>query len=382
MRIFSIGCFLLTQTLALFAQKACIEGDVVDTNGAPISGIHVVGVSTDGLSSFDVPSVEGHFQINSIPAGDYGLATGDEYGADFSKINFQSGKKVNLVPATAKEDECPSVTLREPVRARIHLTATDLLTAQPIPSATAAFRYDEKSSWDRNADDEHHLLIPPLIELQAQAGASGYEGSEVIKIPALQPGEEREIKVTLRPLQTGCIRGQVIDESGTPVSGVDIQPQLMGNELAKAPIRKNTDRKGQFEFKNAHPGEYVLFVDGHNAGYVQLIGPAANFVEVQPSSGCRNITLHLGPKAAKLEVQAVDAFTHQTLKTFTASASGITQNDHWSMKLLENPALVPPLTSIQVWASADGYQPAARITVSPLQPEEIKQITIELYPWR
>lgn len=377
MRIFSISCFLVLQSLALFAQKACIEGDVLDTNGAPID-IHVIGVSTDGRASFDVPSVEGHFQIDMIPPGDYGLAIGDEYGADFSKINFQSGKKVNLVPATAKEDGCSSVTLHKPVRARIRITATNLLTAQPIPSPTAAFRYNEESSWEGGSDDEHHLLIPPLIELQVQAGATGYESSEIMQIPALKPGEEREVKVSLRPLQTGCIRGHVVDESGTPVSGVNIQPDLQ-EELAEAPDRKNTDKNGRFEFKNAHPGKYILFVDGYGAGYSPA--PAQDVgLEVQPTSACSEITVHLGPKAAKLEVLAVNAFTHRKLKEFNASVNGASPKDFWSMRVLENSGLVPAHTLIQVWAGAEGYQRAEPVTIGPLQPEENKQVTIELYP--
>jgi len=382
MRIFSIGCFLLLQTLTLFAQKACIEGNVVDTDGSPIPDVHVIGVRPHELvfDSFDVTSTEdGQFQIYGIPAGDYGLTTGDDYGADHSKINFRSGKKVNLVAATAKDDECTSVTLHKPVRARIRLTATNLLTAQPIPAATATFRYDEESSWDRSIDGEDHLLIPPLLPLQIQAGATGYESSEVINISALQPGEEREIKVSLRPLQTGCIRGQVVDESGTPLSDVEVQPSLMGDYLADAPEPKNTDKNGQFAFKNAHPGKYILFVHGYGAGYA-ITPPQDVDVEVQPTAECSNTTIRLGPKAAKLEVRAVDAFTHQTVKQFTGSAIGITERDNWSMKLLENPTLVPPFTTIQVSAGAEGYQPSGEVTVSPLQPEEIKQITIELYP--
>lgn len=380
MRIFSISCFLVLQSLALFAQKACIEGDVVDTNGDPIDGIHVIGVSTQALVSFGVTSnSDGRFRIDTIPAGDYALATSDEYGADFSRINPLSPKIVEAAKATAKEDDCSSVTLREPVRARIHLIATDLLTAQPIHSPTVDFRYDEKNRWEGGSDDEHHLLIPPLIPLQVQAGATGYESSEIMQIPALKPGEEREVKVSLRPLQTGCIRGQVVDESGAPVGGVNIQPDLQ-ERLADAPEREDTDKNGRFEFKNAHPGKYILFVDGYSKGYASLVGRMDDFVEVQPSSGCSTITVHLGPKGARLEVLAIDAFTHQTVKKFSAFASGITQNDNWSMRLLESPTPVPPFTSIQVSAGAEGYQPSGKVTIGPLQPEENKQVTIELYP--
>jgi hypothetical protein len=384
MRIFSIGCFFLIQTLALFAQKACIEGDVVDTNGAPISGIHVIGVHTQALVSFDGPSDgEGHFRFDTLPPGGYAVATTDEYGADSSRINSRSMKIVNLVKVTAKEDGCSSVTLREPVRARIRFTATDLLTAAPILSASATFRYDEDSAWNGGYSNKQHLLlIPPFADLQVQAGATGYEDSEVLKIPAMQPGEEREIKVALRPLQTGCIDGQVIDQSGTPVSDVDIQPQLMEDRLASPPRRKRTDKNGQFQLDHAQPGHYILFANADAEGYPFSNDRELNTVEVQPGMGCSNITINIGPKAAKLEIKILDAFTHQTLKNFKASVSnGIPSNEGgWTLFFFKNPLPVAPMTSMKVWAEADGYQSAERIIVGPLLPEENKQITIELYP--
>jgi hypothetical protein len=381
-RILPIAFLLLSGSLGLAAQTGCIEGKVFDTAGAPIWGIRVVGTSSAQRVSFDVGTDnEGYFRIDTVPAGDYELATSDEYRADSQRINFAGERNFALVPATAAKDGCSSITLRRPPRARIQLVAKDLLTAQAILGANASFRYGEKNFWS-GAREEQDLLVPPLADLQVQVGAKGYENSAIIHVATLQPGERQELAIALRPIQLGCIGGQVVDQAGVPVRGVRVQPNFVGDHLGSQPDVRSTDKNGRFKFEGVHPGKYFIFTYAESLGYpvVSDFEDVAS-VSVQPSAGCSETTINLGPKSAQLQVQVVNALTQQPLKKFTASITG----EHiwgggWTLKVIQSPMPVPAFKSLEVYAEADGYRASHGVTVGPLEPEETRQITIELYP--
>ncbi|HEY2168625.1 MAG TPA: carboxypeptidase-like regulatory domain-containing protein, partial [Candidatus Angelobacter sp.] len=252
MRILSAICFFLLGTLSLAAQTACIEGMVLDTSGAPISDIQIIGIGERWAKFSAGTDRDGRFRIANLTAGNYGIATGEEFRADFFKImvaDVKDVKNIALVTATAIVDGCSSVTLHRPQRAHIHLLAKDALTTEDVSTVRAVFRYNAQTSWNRNRSNEQDLIVPPLMEFQLQAGALGYEDSPIMTIPALEPGETRELPLSLRPLQRGCISGQVVDQLGSPVGGVSVYADLSGDLMNGRVGYKTTDKSGQFRFE-------------------------------------------------------------------------------------------------------------------------------------
>jgi hypothetical protein len=375
----------LLGTLSLAAQTACIEGRVLDTSNAPIPDIQIIGIGERWAKFTTGTDSDGRFRIANLTAGNYGIATGEEFRADFFKIRVADVKDVKdiaLVTATAVEGGCSSVTLHRPQRAHIHLLAKDVLTIEDVSTAKAAFRYNAQASWNRNRSKEQDLIVPPLMEFQLQAGASGYEDSPIMTIPALQPGETRELPLSLRPLQRGCISGQVVDQLGVPVSGVAVQPDLAGDLLDRRVYSKVTDKSGQFRFEGVHSGEYSISTYAHQLGYPGIpVSENDVLINVEPSAGCSNITINLGPKGAKIELKVIDAQTQQPLKGFEAFVSRVMANGGtWVQTFDTNAMLVSALKSLDVVTKKNGYRDSKKVAVGPLQPEETRQITIELYP--
>jgi hypothetical protein len=381
MKVVLIIGLVFTTCLNLPAQNGCIEGRVVDINGAPIT-THVVGVGSDRQAAFDVGStLDGYFRIDSIPAGDYDVATSDDYQADFRNLPVAAPKPASAMRAAALQGGiCSSITLRRPVRARLHLILTDLLTSAVVPSPHGSFRYNATSSW-QGSDDEGTLLVPPLSDLEVHIAAVGYELSEPIKIPPLQPGEVRELKVSLRPMQTGCITGKVVDQAGIPVTGVEVQPGPIdsANELLnrEAPrVRSGAD--GRFSLKTLHPGNYILFTYAIALGYPMNLGEqGSTSLTVHPGPACADITINLGPKAGKLALSVLDSVTRKPPKDYEAWLNAET----WSLRVAVNPMPVPAFKEMRLSVRASGYQ-LRTVTLSPLQPDEKRTLTIELEPAR
>jgi hypothetical protein len=383
MRILSAICFFLLGTLSVAAQTACIEGKVLDTSGSPIPDIQIIGLGARRSAFTTGTDSDGRFRIANLSAGDYGIATGEEFRADFNKIRFADVKDVRNIPlatVTAFEGGCSFITLHRPQRAHIHLLAKDALTTQDVSAAKAAFRYNSETSWNRSNDQD--LIVPPLMEFQLQAGASGYEDSPIMTIPALQPGETHELPLSLRPLQRGCISGQVIDQLGVPASGVSVHPDLKGDLMDRRVRSTNTDKSGQFRFEGVHPGEYWISTDARKLGYFVIPGHENDVpITVEPSAGCKDITINLGPKGARIELKVIDSQTQQPLVGFETFVSGVFANGGtWSRIAGTTPVLVPALKSLGIAVGKNGYQVSKKVAVGPLQPEETQQITIELYP--
>jgi protocatechuate 3,4-dioxygenase beta subunit len=385
MRILSAICFLLLGTLSLAAQTACIEGRVLDTNGVPIPDIPIIGIGARWAKFSAGTDRDGRFRVANLTAGNYGIATGEEFRADFFKIRVADAKdikEVALVTVTAIVDGCSSVTLHRPQRARIHLLAKDALTAEDVSTAKAVFRYNAQTSWTKNRYNEQDLIVPPLMEFQLQAGALGYEDSPIMTIPALEPGETRELPLSLRPLQRGCISGQVVDQLGSPVGGVSVYADLAGDLMHGRIGYKTTDKIGQFRFEGMHPGEYSIGTDAMRLGYSGIPGHENDVsIIVESSAGCKDITINLGPKGAKIELKVVDAQTQRPLTESEAFVSGaLADGGTWFQKFYATTMLVPALKSLNVTAGKNGYRDSEKVAVGPLQPEETRQITIELYP--
>jgi hypothetical protein len=339
-----------------------------------------------GTASFEVPTdSDGRFRIDMMPVGEYDVATSDEYKGDLRSIKFPAVKPSSAVRATALAgNQCSSVTLRQPPRARLHLNVSNLLTGEPIKSPVGSFRFGALSLWDGGTNKQGDLFVPPNADLEVHVGAHGYENSEIIKISSLQPGEVHEVSAALRPVQTGCLVGSAVDQQSLPVIGVKIQPSISAEHLETRVPSKLTDKNGRFRFDGVQPGDYTVFTDA--AGYPPTLnqeGLEYARVSVQPISACADIAIRLGPKAAKLRVRVVDAVTRKPLQGSTVWLDG-EHGGHglWSLRVIGDPMLIPALRQFHVSARAQGYLRSQTLTISPLQPEETQQLTIELQPDR
>jgi hypothetical protein len=374
-RLLGLACLLLW-VQSLSAQPGCIEGVVRDTAGAGIYSVHVIGVGRN--FGFDVPTErDGSFRAVSIPAGAYQVIAAEE-----SRAKPRAAEVAHVTAAT--DGTCSSLTLHLPTRARLHITATDLLTAAAIPSPGAGFRLGEHSYWQGVLNRQQELFVPPSTDLEVLVGAFGYENS-VIKASSLNPGEVRDLEAHLRPVQMGCIMGTVVDEQGAPVSGIRIEANLtdppgavllrnVSHVMANGVV--TTDSNGQFRFRLVQPGEYSIYAHGERLGYVGAM--KRHTLVVPPGAGCAGITIEEGPKAGKLRLTVVDAVTQKPLSKYYLSASTQPSPAGWFSPNAD-PMLLPPLQAFAVTVKADGYQEQT-LEMPPLQPEEVRTVNVALQP--
>jgi len=277
--------------------------------------------------------------------------------------------------------KCPYVTLRQLPRARLRIRATNSLTAEPIKSADSQFRFSAERSWRGQTDGRGELLVPPNSELEVQIGTVGFENSEILKITSPQPGKVREVAVALRPLQTGCVTGTVVDQQGTPIAGARIQAGP-GGENFDPGTWKSTDAKGHFRIDGVQPGNLPIYT--YAEGYpLPTSQKDSSFTEVTVGSRseCAETNIKLGPKAAKLWVKVVDIVTQKPVKDAEVWAAGnFADGGTWSQKIAADPTPVPALTQFFVRASAEGYVKPQPMTILPMQPEQTQEITIALQP--
>jgi len=145
---------------------------------------------------------------------------------------------------------------------------------------------------------------------------------------------------------------------------------------------KATDKSGRFRFEGVQPGKYSIGTTALQLGYSWIPGHDNDlFITVEPSAGCKDVTINLGPKGAKIELKVIDAQTQQPLTGFAVFVSGaLAKGGTWGRRFDAPPILVPALKPLNLYAERDGYRASNEVGVGPLQPEETRQITIELYP--
>ncbi|HEX8847315.1 MAG TPA: carboxypeptidase-like regulatory domain-containing protein [Pyrinomonadaceae bacterium] len=166
---------------------------------------------------------------------------------------------------------------------------------------------------------------------------------------------------------TGAITGQVLDATGQPVKGAKVYADRNEAPMGRRPYVV-TDEQGVFTINNLVPGTYTVSTskeeDGYAptdvpfyAGYVQA--PQVIVTERQTTSG---VVVPLGPRAAKLTVNIVDAATNTRLRA--------SQNVQLILRRIDNPnqaittgpdlkrpfSILVPTVPFTVEVSATGYQ--------------------------
>jgi hypothetical protein len=167
------------------------------------------------------------------------------------------------------------------------------LTAMP-PAGTPARVYGRVSEWRRDPAEERPVDYGPLEGVTVSVSGATFLLEHVtdargrFEIPSLPPGQatitviapfgfdvrhlEREIEIRDRGCsevdfdisQTARASGTVVDASGRPVAGLEVE--AVAAELAgfdpppyQQPVR--TDARGVFEFDDLPPGRYVFGVN-------------------------------------------------------------------------------------------------------------------------
>jgi hypothetical protein len=386
--------FMLFASLDVTAESGCIQGRVLDPSGAPVPSIFVTASSVNRRLSVQLETdMDGNFLI------DTGVVAGEEYdllASESSEDQSIDSSEITTHAAigaiAAEEDRCPFLTLRQRARARLEVKAINLLTESPIPLVEAHFRFSAEKSWRGRIDDTGELLLPPDSHLEVQVGASGYEESEVFAILTPEAGKEDDLSVALRPAQTGCITGTVVEQNGSTVPRVRIQASSYNQGFDLGGVTYS-DADGRFKFVGMRPGEYSIFTYAAEFPW-PLTQPEGWVVYVTVPSGidCADASVRLGARAAKLRVRVMDAATQELLNEAQVHLTGNMANGGgWSLNVGaygEGPAdddraaLIPvaALTTITVQAGSKGYANSQPLTISPMQPQQVQEITIVLQP--
>jgi hypothetical protein len=385
---------ILSATLDTRAESGCIQGRVLDTSGEPVPSIFVTASSLDGKFSVQVGTdFDGSFRIDTAVLAGEGYDLLARESSSFEQIvdssEIPEGAAIRAI--AGEEDRCPFVTLRQRAPARLEVKAVNLLTGAPIPVVDAHFRFSGEKSWRGATDEKGELLLSPDTHLEVQVGAAGYEDSQVSDILTPEAGNKDDLSIALRPEETGCITGTLVDQKGLPVPKARIQAadSMRQSFLSGGVTYSGAD--GRFEFEDMRPGKYLIFT--YPAEYPMPLTQMEDVGHVTVASGidCADASMRLGPRAAKLRVHVMDATTHELIKEAQVHMTGSLANGGWSQNVgadREEPAdgdraaliPVPALTTITVDASSKGYANSQTLTISPMQPQQVQDITILLQP--
>lgn len=189
----------------------------------------------------------------------------------------------------------------------------------------------------------------------------------------------------------GAMRGRVIDAEGRLIPGAEVYADKSDAATGKRPFTL-TDGQGFFSFEQLAPGTYTLSSAKQAEGYPPTDSPfhtgaAVNLplVDVDEQQITDDLVIHLGSKAAKIEVRLVDAKTKRSIRN--------QQNIELTLRRVDNPdyayttgpnlkgnftVLVPPVPFI-VEVSVPGYE-KRRLHHSTLNSGELKKLTVSLQP--
>jgi hypothetical protein len=117
----------------------------------------------------------------------------------------------------------------------------------------------------------------------------------------------------------GTVSGRVLDADGLPVENVIVTAENTAVPARNLP-RAETNRDGEFTIAGLTPGRYELYTKKEEDGYPRTefnlynVGIPNPEVTVYSRQTARGIIVRLGPKAALLTGQVIDAVTKEPLK--------------------------------------------------------------------
>ncbi len=377
--------FCLLLSVAATAESGCIDGKITDAHGAPIKDMLVQAYGMeDSRTHYAQTDENGVYHLTELTDGKYDIVTrNQDLGyVDSNNFDFTDNTERLVVKVHAPSGCTPLNIQREPQAARLRLKLRDFATGQPIDRPEAMFRIaDGFHGWNQVSLYGRELLVPPSKSLEVKVGARGYTDAAVIEIGPMNPGQVRDVSVSLQPLGLGCLTGTVFDENHKPLQGVQVQPLLETNTLNAKSLFATTDEYGRFEMRDLHPGTYRLSVFSKEKGYdaFSTMKSYGKYPEarVEASASCADIRIDLAPTQARLRVHVVEAGTQKPIKHYkfrVKPASG----PWWYVESIEPEALVPPGKPCSLQVQAEGYETSAPLNLGALQSGEVRDLMVEL----
>lgn len=201
-------------------------------------------------------------------------------------------------------------------------------------------------------------------------------------------GEKSESQIC-----AGSISGVVLQQTGVPLSGAEVDAQATGAPKSK-PIRLAlADERGHFEFKPVKCGEYKLYAMLPAAGYpdtkFETYSSQYHPIEVSVSqiSPSPDVSILVGPRSGILKLDVIEAANHAKIENPVVELRRI-DSDVWVSSTVPTTSeiLLPPDVAIQITLRADGFEtwsrgnPHDRSTGNPitLRSQEQKLETVEM----
>lgn len=165
----------------------------------------------------------------------------------------------------------------------------------------------------------------------------------------------------------GTVSGKVLDVDGRPVEKVIVTAGNHAFPVRRLP-RAETNREGEFTIAGLKPGRYQLYTKKEEDGYprtefnlydVGLPNPEVTVFSGQTSEG---IIVRLGPKAALLTGQVIDAVTKEPLRHADITVRRVDLPDRFLRTGLSLPVelgefkLLVPSVAFTVTVTETGYE--------------------------
>lgn len=317
--------------LNLKLQKAGkVVGRVLDENGKPIPGASV-GLRTSGSifsgsALWERCSEDGRFSYDGKPLGRDGRLSArapgyrDEEREDVVALDASNSAEIDF---TLRPDPTKGPGPKTAAKPENRRTVSGTVVGpEGKPVASAVVRWDLVVSSDRvpetKTDDRGAFRLEGVpdstnvLSVMAKGLAPSF--------PLVDAGGDRQVEVALKAGAT--IRGRVVDDSGTPIEGVWVAPQVKNPKPNWAgfvyldELQAKTDRDGRFTLQGMPEGVTCDFVaerwsavrqqalspSDESKNVVTLLGVGAIRGRVVDPTGepVRNFRVQVGiPKGAK-----------------------------------------------------------------------------------
>lgn len=200
------------------------------------------------------------------------------------------------------------------------------------------------------------------------AGSSSRPTLKAAHIESEVSAAQAANQTTSNPIEgDGTVLGRVLDADGRPVEKVIVTAENMALPARNLP-RAETNRDGEFTIAGLRPGRYELYTRKEEDGYPRTefnlydFGPPNPQVTVNSRQTAQGIIVRLGPKAAFLTGQVIDAVTRKPLKHADITVRRVDLPDRFLRTGLSLPVelgefkLLVPCVGFTVKVTEKGYE--------------------------
>lgn len=175
-------------------------------------------------------------------------------------------------------------------------------------------------------------------------------------------------QITPNPVEEyGIASGRVLDADGRPVENVIVTAENHALPVRNLP-RAETNREGEFTIGGLTPGRYELYTRKEEDGYPRTefnlydVGLPNPEVRVSARQTAQGIIVRLGPRAALLTGQVIDAITKEPLRHADITVRRVDLPDRFLRTGLSLPVelgefeLLVPSVAFTVKVTETGYE--------------------------